>query len=31
MSSDLEKRIQRLEDERDINDLMSAYGHYIDH
>lgn len=31
MSSDLEKRIQRLEDERDILDVIAAYGHYIDY
>jgi hypothetical protein len=31
MSKDLEKRIQALEDERDIMDTINAYGHCIDY
>jgi len=31
MSSDIEKRLQALEDERGILDTMSAYGHCIDY
>jgi len=31
MSSDLEKRVQRLEDERAILDLLAKYGHGLDY
>lgn len=31
MSNDLEKRIQRLEDERAIKETITLYGHYIDY
>lgn len=31
MSNDLEKRIQRLEDERSITETITLYGHYVDY